>query len=296
MKRIINNHYVSGMLSYLPIHLAETIRTSYYEAGVYITEIRLNEGAEIHITTDKHSEFLPMICSREDMRYIVRSLCGNSVYSHSDTIKEGFITTSDGIRAGVAGRAVSDKGIVSGITDITSIVMRIPRRFPGAADDLCSLLEKYKWRGSVLVYSRPSGGKTTLLRELAAVMGNKDTFRKTVVVDSRCEISCGIEGTGVSVLLGYPRHKGIEIAVRTLSPELIICDEISSDEDISATLECLGTGVTLVASVHATKEDIFSRKVVKELLPYGLFSAYYGIVKGDNTITGVITEVRKNEI
>lgn len=293
MNRTFKDQYISRAISYLPVRLAERIRTSCDLKEEYLTEIRITVGAEIQLTTSKHTVFIPIICTRDDMRYIIRSLCGNSVYSHSETMKDGFITTSDGIRAGIAGRAVSHGGTVIGMTDVTSVVIRIPGRFPGAANELYSILEKYNWCGSVLVYSEPSGGKTTLLRELAALTGNKDTYKKTVVIDSRCEITCDIEGCATTVLLGYPRHKGIEIAIRTLSPEIIICDEISSEEDVAAALECLGTGVTLVASTHGTMSDIFNRKIVKELLPYNLFSAYYGIIKGEGTITGILTESKE---
>lgn len=284
-----NDIYEKRALSYLPFHLSENIRLWLEHTGDGINEIRLTAGAKVMISARRGTQSLSAVCTDDDMRYIVRSLCGNSVYSHSESIKDGYITTSDGIRAGVVGRAVCNGESVTAVSDITSAVIRIPHRFPNAANELLALLERYDYLGSVLVYSKPSGGKTTLLRELAFRLGKDFSRLRTVVVDSRCELCLGLEGLSLCVLLGYPRHKGIEIAIRTLGAQLIICDEISTDEDVAAARECLGAGVTLVASAHGTANDVFRRCAVKQLSEMGLFKAYYGIEKAQDTVVGRIS-------
>ncbi len=275
-------------ISYLPFHIGECIRKSGGNVEM-INEIRLVSGAKALIRTPYETKTLSVNCTPDDLRYTVRSLCGNSVYSHSESIKEGYITTVDGIRAGVGGRAVTDKGALAAVTDISCVVMRLPHRFQGAADGLYSVLEKSSFLGSVLVYSPPGGGKTTLLRELAVKLGQDSPCKSTVVVDSRCEICSGLDGMNVCKLLGYPRHKGIEIAVRTLGADIVICDEISTDGDAEAALECLGSGVTLVASAHGTNDDIFDRKIVRSLDMHKLFHAYYGISISEGRTIGKVT-------
>ena len=282
-------------VSYLPIHLAEAVRKcTSFENG--INEIRMTAGSEILITSQTGAERLSAICSFEDMRYTVRSLSGNSVYSHTETVKEGYITTSEGIRAGVAGRAVFENGRVTAVTDITSVVIRIPRRFPHAADELFALVKSFDCKGSILVYSPPGGGKTTLLRELAVKLCRENDPKRIAVADTRCELSGALDGLNACTLLAYPRHKGIEIAVRTLGAEIVICDEISSDDDVSAALECLGSGVALIASAHGTANDVFRREAVRKLHEKNLFSAYYGITTLGERVRGRITSARDVKI
>lgn len=276
-------------LSYFPTRIREALRACRAASGKSVDEIRVAAGAEIFVGVGEKSVPTNIICTEDDMRYIVRCLCGNSVYSHTESIKEGFITTSDGIRAGVAGRAVTEGGRITHISDITSVVLRIPRRFPGAASEFYNLMEQMKWKGSALVYSPPGGGKTTLLRELVCMLSDSAHYKRTAVVDSRNEICPGLTKGNYSALSGYPRSKGIEISVRSLSPDIVICDEISTHDDAEAALGCLGSGVTLIASMHGADEDIFSRSIIKELLPHGLFKVYYGIIKDGGRLRGKIT-------
>lgn len=276
-------------LSYFPTRIKEALRICCRRAGGVISEIRLSAGAEIFLTVDDKCIATNTVCTEDDMRYIVRSLCGNSMYSHSESIKEGFITTSEGVRAGVAGRAVTEGGKITLVSDISSIVLRIPRRFPGAANDFFSHMDNMKWQGSALIYSPPGGGKTTLLRELVCMLTDASHYKRAAVVDSRNEICVGLSKGNCSVLSGYPRSKGIEIALRTLSPDIIICDEISTDDDAAAAVSCLGSGVTLIASVHGTHDDVFSRRIVKELLPHKLFKVYYGVFKNKEKLGGRVT-------
>ena len=49
------------------------------------------------------------------------------------------------------------------------------------------------------------------------------------IVDERGEFGGFSPGVNTDVLTGFGKKKGIEIAVRTLSPELIVCDEIADD-------------------------------------------------------------------
>ena len=84
------------------------------------------------------------------------------------------------------------------------------------------------------------------------------------------------------MLSGYPRGIGIEIAARTLNPQLIVCDEIGADikeaEAITAAHNC---GVALLASAHASSaEQLKRRRGIAMLCERGVFSYYVGISRG----------------
>ena len=240
----------------LPLRLASAVtRAAALRHGVF-NEIRLRVGRPLCITSSGANIPCGVVCTREEVDATLRALCGNSLYSHSETIREGYIAAPGGIRAGVCGRAVVESGSVVSVTDITSICIRIPRRIYGAADELYGLLSSSAFRSGMLIYSRPGVGKTTALRELTSRLAGGENPMRIALVDTRCEIAGGLsEKLTVDILSGYPRSLGIEIALRTLSPEYIICDEIGSRADADAIALASSSGVPLIASAHAASLD-----------------------------------------
>ena len=86
------------------------------------------------------------------------------------------------------------------------------------------------------------------------------------------------EGRLVDVLHGYPRAKGIEIATRTLSPEVIFCDEIGSAEEARAILGAQNSGVPLIATAHAeSREALLRRPSIRLLYENHIFRYYIGL-------------------
>ena len=78
----------------------------------------------------------------------------------------------------------------------------------------------------------------------------------------------------MDILFGYRRALGVDIAIRTMSAEVLIVDEISSFADARAMLGALGAGVTVIATVHAESlDDARARIYVDELVRGGLFSS-----------------------
>ena len=57
------------------------------------------------------------------------------------------------------------------------------------------------------------------------------------------------------------------MAIRSLSPEILICDEIGTEGDIEALNMAFNSGVNIVVTIHGYSiEDIYNRKVFKNLL------------------------------
>ncbi len=197
---------------------------------------------------------------------MLTQFCQGALYAHRDTLVEGYVTLTDGCRVGVCGRAVTEDGRVVGVRDVRSLCVRLPAPIPQsvreAAERIMPLLEEDGNCRSVLLCGPPGAGKTTLLRAMAEGLSRPPNPRQTVVVDSRCELTPMLvpaEGC-LDILTAYPRSIGIEIALRTMAAEVILCDEIGSAEDAAAILGAQACGVPIIATVHGERWDTLSRR------------------------------------
>lgn len=223
-----------------------------------------NDGAVIRYFSPENTRVSP-----EDISEIFLRLCGYSVYSHADEIRNGFVSADRCLRVGIGGTAVLDKGEIKTVRDVTSLSIRIPREMEGCADSL--LHAGVNLRRGLLIAGAPSSGKTTLLRDIARVIGT--TGHRTVVLDERFELlSDGFDlGTCTDVLQGYPKRDGLSHAIRCLSPEYIICDELG-EGDIPAIQAAAFSGVTLIASIHAgSAMELKNRPICRKILESGAF-------------------------
>lgn len=177
------------------------------------------------------------------------------MHSFADCIANGFVPR----RAGT-GRAcaVRHSWMGSGtftLKNITSINLRVARTGLCACDAVLRPLLCAPGVG-LLIAGAPGSGKTTLLRAVLAELSAAG--RKTAVVDERFEIA-PVEQSGFctrlpqhcDVLSGYPKHIGMQHALRALAPDVIVCDEVGAMEDIAATRRRQTPGVGLVVTIHA---------------------------------------------
>ena len=222
------------------------------------------------------------VCAaKDDLEESFRILCGNSVYSHETEIRNGYVTLRGGHRAGICGTSVFQNGSVSGIRDISSINIRVAREVPGCADLLLNRL-KNTLDGGLLLAGPPSSGKTTMLRDIARQLasGTRGNIRKVAVVDERGEIAGTYRGVPQNdvglccdVLDGCPKAEGILMAVRTLSPQYVVCDEIGSEDEVHAVEQSLNAGACVIASIHAgSTAELLRRRQAAALLETGAFA------------------------
>lgn len=267
-------------LSYLPDRLSDEVRKYAALYGGMINEIRLRSGGPLSVTVMGENVVCKTFVSDKECSDTFMRLCRNSLYSCTDTLREGFITTPEGIRAGVCGRAVLENGEVMSVAGAAAICIRIPRRIAGAGDVAYELLRETNFTKGIIVWSVPGVGKTTVLRELSVRLGSGGAPLRVAVIDTRHEIGVGIEKTGlVDILDGYPRAKGIEIAKRTMSPQIIVCDEIATPEDTAAILEAAEAGIPVAASAHAgSRAELFRQAHLRSLMASETFGAYVGLL------------------
>lgn len=206
---------------------------------------------------------LPLkIATINEIKNSIKLMCKDSIYSYTNEIKNGFFTLKGGHRVGVCGTAVLENDRIVNVRDISTLNIRIARQMKNSADELLGSIN-YKFNGIILA-GIPASGKTTILRELArklSIVG-----KKVSVIDERNEFSGTYAGLAQNdlgfcdILNGYPKAEGLTQAIRTLSPDVIICDEIGTEKDILAVKQAVHAGVKLVVSVHAGCVEDFSRR------------------------------------
>lgn len=252
--------------------------------GVEISEIRLRADAPASLTVlDKNMSFFhgkKLYATEDEISDTLRKLCEDSVHTYAETIKEGYVYLSGGYRIGICGHARSEKNHVEGLHSVSSLCIRIPHLIKGVCDALLpDILSDGKVR-STLIFSPPGVGKTTLLRDIAYKLSTGDDGERICIIDSRGEIYIKemFSDAIVDVMTGYPKAKGMEIAARTLSPQVMICDEIGTDEEAEAILSVQNCGVPLIASAHAgTFEELLRRPNIKKLVSAYIFRLAVGI-------------------
>ena len=258
---------INSLSRHFPVNLTETILLMGTED---MQEIRII--AEKNAAVQKSGILLDtgVRISREELRRIVDSMCRGSLYAMTSLVK-GFITLAGGHRVGICGRAVTENGVITHMTDISSLCIRISREIIGAADPIMEYLECNGRIYNVLIISPPGGGKTTLLRDIARQMGNR---HKVCIVDERSEIAACKEGIPyhdvgrfTSVMDAVPKAEGIQMLLRTMSPEIIITDETGSEEEEKAIYKTINCGAKIITSAHGYSEkDLLERDFFGRLI------------------------------
>ncbi len=304
---------IGEILNYMPEHMKRILTKTFSMAEDTIQEIRIRNSLPLIVGTQKGSfAVLPdgrispavggaYIVDNTDIQRIFRAVCENSIYAFSDDIRQGFVTIKGGHRVGISGRVCMNEGRIETFREISSINIRIAREIVGAANSIVDkilLPDKIK---NTLIVAPPMGGKTTVLRDLTRQISNNGV--KCSIIDERGEIASIFHGVpqnnvGVQtdIIENIPKAQGMMMLLRTMSPQLIITDEIATEEDSKALIHCFGTGVAVVASTHGESADeVMRREFIKPLLGGMGFKQIIVLTKdgkGLNTnILGKITEI-----
>jgi stage III sporulation protein SpoIIIAA len=138
---------------------------------------------------------------------------------------------------------------------------------------------------SVLLLGRPGVGKTTMLREIARVLAN-DFKKRVIIVDTSNEIAG--DGDIPHPSLGHARrmqvpqphlqhHVMIE-AVENHMPEVIIIDEIGTEDEAAAARTIAERGVQLIGTAHGTHfENLVMNPTLSDLV-----GGIQAVTLGDN--------------
>lgn len=244
-----------------------------------VQEIRIKIGKPIIIVLSFQEKILDYIATKDDLRYMISKISNYSLYAFEEEIKQGYITLKGGHRVGLAGECVISKGEVRTIKNISSLNIRICKEIVGASNKVMRLITENNRVYNTLIVSPPKCGKTTILRDISRNLSNgmyqiNLKGKKVTIVDERSEIAACYNGVpqmnvGIrtDVLDNCLKKSGMIMAIRSLSPEVLICDEIGTDSDLEALNMAFNSGVNIIVTVHGYDiDDIYNRRIFKELI------------------------------
>lgn len=257
-----------------------------------IEEIRLRVRKPVEVIL-RHQTF-PLIFDGGNVVFteghaeqVMGQLSNHSLYSLEEELKRGYVTVKGGHRVGICGQAVISDGRVQHLHHIGSFNIRIARERWHCATSVLPLIYEKGNSLNTLIIGRPQAGKTTLLRELARLFSNGDpaAFRpafKVGIIDERSEIAgcyLGIPqndvGERTDVLDACPKAEGMMMMIRSMSPDIIIVDELGRKEDVEAIFEAINAGVQVIATVHGHDlEQLLKRPGIQTLLKAHVFDRY----------------------
>ena len=241
---------------------------------------------------------------QEDIINTLELMSQNSIYAYQDEIKNGFITLKGGHRVGITGRIVMENNKVKNIKDISGMNIRLAREVPGCSRMIFGYL---KSGGTdvcnTMIISPPQCGKTTMLRDIARTLSDgwedKGFKGMTVgIVDERSEIAAcnkGVPqfnvGMRTDVLDGCPKNIGMTMMIRSMSPRVIITDEIGNQGDMEAVMSVLNAGVKIITSAHGYDiTELRSRKEVISMIDARIFDRYVVLsgINGPGTVEEIV--------
>jgi len=242
-----------------------------------LEEIRIYAGQPVELVVSGRRMTSGSAMEREDMAQLLGALSGYALYRFERQMAEGYIPLPGGHRAGVCGEMTRLEDGSWRMSEVSSICLRVSRNVMGASVPLRDLL--FDENGSVrrvLLLGAPGWGKTTVLRDAALYMA---AFIHVAAVDEREELFAQgeklPEGLCLDVMRGADKARACAMLIRSMSPQVIVCDELGREEDVQAMLDAARCGVGVLASAHADgMDDLLARPILRKLFDAGAFERY----------------------
>ena len=283
----------------LPTWLAAPLAQLPAQTAARVQELRLRTGCAVTFTVQGRqcsaSALLgcpPVLAAMRldalQIEEIFHTLCNGSVHTHERELSEGYLTTAAGNRVGVAGQFVQREGHGITLQRVTSLNLRIARSCTIRLLPVLDKLLEQHFTG-LLVVGEPGSGKTTLLRTIARTLAERQ--RLVAVVDERGELFPP-EGPlpPLERIGGVDKARAVQMALRTLAPQVILLDELGSLEETMALEQGFFGGVDFIASIHAPDAaQARCRPQVQALLQRGMLRQL--VVLAGRETPGCIQEV-----
>ncbi len=249
----------------------------------------ISGGKEITVETGQMVE-------RNIMDSILNNLLDYSIYAYEEELAKGYITIEGGHRVGVCGRVVTEKNNITLIKEISSLNIRRSREIKGvAARVIKDIYDPASGLQNTVIVSPPKCGKTTLIRDIVRIISQSGL--RVGVCDERSEIAGMYQGMPAydlgprtDVLDGCIKAEGMLMMIRSMSPDVIVTDEIGRREDADAIEAALCAGVRILTTIHGNSYDDLLASRIGHLIEQRVFKRI--IFMTNIPSTGTIREVR----
>lgn len=248
------------------------------------------------ITNDQEKA---IIVSREMLYNIIKRATEHSLYAVNNQLKQGFITVSGGVRIGICGEVVIENGVVQTIKNFSSINIRIAKEVKNCSLGILDILLQGGF-SNTLIISPPGCGKTTLIRDILWQMSERSYTYNILLADERYEIANCFNGQPMlnvgeftDVISGAEKGYAFECGIRSMSPDILVTDELATSKDIESIINIANSGIKLLCSVHAKDlDDLKNKPQFKMLMEQKIFKRFVVLSKtrGLGTIEGVFDQ------
>ena len=252
------------ILRYFPRRISNKLEEYLKQTNYIIEEIRLRAERPIIIKHSKGEDILKTTVSVNEILETLQHICDNSIYAYQNQICNGFVTIRGGHRIGISGSVVQTNGKISNINYISNLNFRIARQIIGASNEILKYIINIEENSiyNTLIASPPGAGKTTILRDVVRRLSDgieQINFKgKTIsLVDERGEIAAVYKGVpqndiGIrtDVMDNVEKSVGMKLLIRSMSPEIIVADEIGKDEDVEAISYAVCSGIKGIFTAH----------------------------------------------
>lgn len=270
------------VLEILPEHISNLVKDLKEIDKLQEIRMKVNKPLMLQVGNDEIITNYTVLI--QDIKVVLKHISNYSIYAFEEEIKQGYLTIRGGHRVGICGSCVIENNKVKTIKSLGSLNIRVCHEIIGCSDKIIPYIINKNEVINTVIISPPRCGKTTLIRDIARnlsegvqTIGLKG--KKVCVVDERSEISSSYNGIpqmnlGIrtDVLDNCPKAEGIMMAIRSMAPEVIVCDEIGTYKDIESILMALNSGIKLITTIHGFGvEDLYNRLVFKDIMDNHIF-------------------------
>ena len=188
-----------------------------------------------------------------------------------DHIMQGVGEFGDDHRAGIERTLHRISSILNRKERVVGITCRVGRAVFGTI----KIIEDLAFSGkNILLLGRPGVGKTTMLREMARVLSDEGR-KRVIIVDTSNEVAG--DGDVPHAAIGRARrmqvatpakqHAVMIEAVENHMPQVIIIDEMGTEQEAAAARTIAERGVQLIATAHGnTLDNLIMNPTLSDLI------------------------------